>query len=60
METTFKDEEPWLAVADDVLAGKYAKADRATIKSLIIGMRGIHHPKTAKAVVKLIGMSKKP
>jgi hypothetical protein len=31
---------PWLVIAQEVLVGKWAKADRSTTKSLLIGLKG--------------------
>lgn len=51
-------DDPWLAVAQDVLAGKYPIAGKNKItesmqESLIIGLRGNFHPLARKALVLL-------
>src|SRR5437773_2570952 len=34
---------PWLHIARQVLVGEFEGADRSTVESLIIGLRGIPH-----------------
>ena len=49
------DEVPWVSVAENVLAGKYLTADRSTLRSIGIGVRGIEHD-TCKEAYSLIKM----
>lgn len=44
---------PWLHVARQVLAGEFDGADRWTLESLAIGLRGIQHPQCEKALARL-------
>ena len=46
---------PWLHVARQVLAGEFDGADRSTVESLIIGVRGIQHPLLQQALIRLKG-----
>ena len=48
-----KDEAAWLPVARQVLAGEFDGADRSTLESLIIGLRGIAHPLCRQAFLRL-------
>jgi hypothetical protein len=41
---------PWIYVARQVLAGEFDGADRSTITSLTIGLRGIAHPLCQQAL----------
>ncbi len=47
------DEIPWLHVARQVLAGEFDGADRSTVESLVIGLRGIAHPLCHCALARL-------
>lgn len=47
------DEAPWLHVAKQVLAGEFDGADRSTVQSLTIGLRGINHPVCRRALGRL-------
>lgn len=53
------DEQPWLEVANRVLAGEFAGADTSTLKSLTIGLRLIDNPVCKQALVKLEKMREK-
>jgi hypothetical protein len=44
---------PWLHVAKQILAGEFDGADRSTVDSLVIGLRGIPHPACREALVRL-------
>ena len=44
---------PWLHVARQILAGEFDGADRSTVESLTIGVRGIRHPLCRQALVRL-------
>jgi hypothetical protein len=44
------DEAPWLYVARQVLAGEFDGADRCTVESVTIGLRGIPHPLCRRAL----------
>ena len=47
---------PWLHVARQILAGEFDGADRSTVESLTIGVRGIRHPLCQQALNRLNGM----
>jgi hypothetical protein len=51
---------PWLHVAKQVLAGEWDDADKSTVESLTIGLRGISHPLCARALVRLPRNAQKP
>jgi hypothetical protein len=44
---------PWLHVARQILAGEFDGADRSTVDSLVIGLRGIPHPACREALAKV-------
>ena len=44
---------PWLHVARQILEGEFDGADRSTVESLTIGLRGIKHPLCEKALSSL-------
>ena len=44
---------PWLHVARQVLAGEFEDADRSTVVSLTIGLRGIRHPRCQQALARV-------
>jgi hypothetical protein len=46
---------PWLHIARQVLAGEFHGADKSTVESLIIGLRGIRHPVCQQALARLHG-----
>ena len=46
---------PWLHVAKQVLCGEFTGADKSTRESIMIGLRGIRHPLTARAMERLEG-----
>lgn len=48
---------PWLHVARQIQAGEFDEADRSTVESLIIGVRGIRHPLCQQALARLQGRS---
>jgi hypothetical protein len=43
----------WLHVARQILAGEFVGADRSTVESLTIGLRGIRHPLCRQALAQL-------
>ena len=43
----------WLHIARQILAGEFDGADRSTVESLIIGLRGIGHPVCWQALARL-------
>jgi len=47
------DEETWMQVAQNVLRGKYNKADKSTIESLKIGLRSIQNKICRQAFIEL-------
>ena len=51
---------PWLHVAKQVLAGEFAGADKSTVESLTIGLRGISHPLCKQALARLPKNPQKP
>ena len=51
---------PWLHVAKEVLAGEFDGADKSTVESLTIGLRGIRHPDCRKALARLPKNPQKP
>lgn len=53
------DQKPWLHVGVQILAGEFDGADRSTMESLRIGLRGIHHPLTERALARLANASPK-
>ncbi len=44
---------PWIYIAHEILSGEFEGADRSTVKSLTIGLRGIQHPLCQKALARL-------
>jgi hypothetical protein len=44
---------PWLAVAQQILAGEFDGCDRSTRESLSIGLRSISHPACGRALMRL-------
>lgn len=44
------DQAAWLPVARQILAGEFEGADRSTVESLTIGLRGIRHPVCDRAL----------
>ena len=44
---------PWLYIARQVLQGEFDAADRSTVESLTIGLRGIRHPLCQQALARL-------
>jgi hypothetical protein len=46
-----EDEQPWVSIASDVLAGRFDQADRSSLKSIRIGLRSIDD-ETCKAALK--------
>ncbi len=44
---------PWLHVARQILAGEFDGADRSTVESLTIGLRGIRHRLCQRALAHL-------
>jgi len=44
---------PWLHIAKQVLAGEFDGADKSTVESVTIGLRGIAHPKCKLALDRL-------
>jgi hypothetical protein len=44
---------PWLYVARQVLAGEFDGADKSTVESLTIGLRGIRHRICREALARL-------
>ena len=51
---------PWLHVAKQALAGEFDGADKSTIESLTIGLRGIFHPLCQQALDRLSRNPQKP
>ena len=51
---------PWLHVAMQVLAGEFDGADKSTVESLTIGLRGVPHPHCRAALVRLPNNQEKP
>jgi hypothetical protein len=49
--------QPWVPVARRVQAGVYDRADGSTLKSVIIGLRGIPHSVCVQAVDRLKKLS---
>jgi len=47
---------PWLHIARQVLCGEFDGADRSTVASLSIGLRGIRHPRCRQALRQLKGV----
>jgi hypothetical protein len=45
-----RDERPWVSLAEQVLAGRFERADRSTTDSLRIGLSNINHPRTHAAL----------
>ena len=45
---------PWLHIARQVTEGEFDGADRSTVESLIIGLRGIRHPLCRRALARLL------
>jgi len=54
------DQEPWVGVAERVLAHEFEHADDSTIESVTIGLRGIPHPICQKALARLRPNKEKP
>jgi len=54
------DQEPWVGVAERVLANEFEHADDSTIESVTIGLRGIAHPICQKALARLRPNKEKP
>jgi hypothetical protein len=55
------DEIPWLNIARQVMDdadGEFAGADRSTVESLTIGLRGINHPLCRRALERLKGTTR--
>jgi hypothetical protein len=48
-----RDCAPWLHVARQVLAGEFDGADKSTVQSLTIGLRGTPHPHCLRALNRL-------
>ena len=44
---------PWLHIARQVLAGEFVGADRSTVESLSIGLRGVPHGLCRQALARL-------
>jgi hypothetical protein len=44
---------PWLHIAKQILAGEFDGADKSTVESLTIGLRGIGHPLCRLALASL-------
>ena len=44
---------PWLYIARQVSSGEFDGADRSTVESLVIGLRGIGHPVCQQALIRL-------
>jgi hypothetical protein len=51
---------PWLHIAKQVLAGEFDGADKPTVESLTIGLRGINHPHCQQALARLPDNKEKP
>jgi len=47
------DEQAWLPIAEQVIAGEFTDANSSTLASLLIGLRGINHP-TCRGAVQLL------
>ncbi len=47
------DQKPWLRIAQRVLEGEFDKGTRSLLKSLVIGLRGIAHPRCHEATDRL-------
>ena len=47
------DQKPWLGIAQRVLEGEFDKGTRSLLKSLVIGLRGISHPRCQEATDRL-------
>ncbi|HEY3862040.1 MAG TPA: hypothetical protein VGO59_09145 [Verrucomicrobiae bacterium] len=50
----------WMHVANQVLAGEFLGADKSTVESLIIGLRGISNPLCQRALARLPKNPQKP
>ena len=48
-----QNEREWIEVAARVMKGKFNKADRSTMESIIIGLRGINNITAKQAVMRL-------
>ncbi len=47
------DQKPWLRIAQRVLEGEFDKGTRSLLKSLVIGLRGVAHPRCHEATDRL-------
>ena len=52
--------KPWLYIAQQILAGEFEGADGSTTQSLAIGLRGLKHPLSERALERLRIPGKKP
>ena len=51
---------PWIHVAKQIVDGEFEGADGSTIESLMIGLRGVKHPNSYRALDRLSKLGKRP